>query len=148
MKKNVFSVGYGEAKINPPAGIPIAGYYVPRYAKGRISDLKVIALALTQGDETVLLISADLCAIYAPELAKVRAAITAATGIGEERQFITATHTHTGPHTRSHAARADALETEYLEALIVQTASLVASLMAREWLDVDADVSLGTVFAS
>ena len=36
MKKNVFSVGYGEAVITPPAGIPIAGYFVPRYAKVRL----------------------------------------------------------------------------------------------------------------
>jgi len=99
MKKKVFSVGYGEAVITPPAGIPIAGYFVPRYAKGKISDLRAIALALAYGETKTLLISVDVCAVYRPELEKVRAAVTAATGIGADRLFIAATHTHTGPCT-------------------------------------------------
>ena len=29
-----FQVGYAYVNINPPLGIAIAGYYVPRYASG------------------------------------------------------------------------------------------------------------------
>lgn len=97
MSKNTFRVGYGEAKITPPMGMPIAGYYVPRFAKGKISDLRAIVLAMTCGKQKLLLISGDVCAFYRPALEKVREVVAAVTGIGADRLFIAATHTHTGP---------------------------------------------------
>lgn len=97
MNDKVFRVGYGEAGINPPAGIPIAGYFVPRFAKGKISDLHAIALAFAKGDETAVLISLDVCAVHRGALETVRAAVRAKTGLDAGRLFIAATHTHTGP---------------------------------------------------
>lgn len=97
MKKAPFRVGYGEVKINPPRGIAIDGYYVPRFAKGKISDLKAIALALACGGETVLLISLDVCAVHREALEKIQTAVRAATGLEAGQLFVSATHTHTGP---------------------------------------------------
>ena len=56
---NAFQVGYANVNINPPLGIGMAGYYIPRYAKGFLDDLEASALALSLEGKTVLLISVD-----------------------------------------------------------------------------------------
>ncbi|MBR0189678.1 MAG: hypothetical protein IJQ23_04775 [Clostridia bacterium] len=47
---NDLKIGYAEENINPKLGIAIEGYYVPRFAKGILIDLKAIALAVKSGD--------------------------------------------------------------------------------------------------
>ena len=94
---NNLQVGYAEENINPELGIAIEGYYVPRFAKGILSDLKAIALAVKSGNETVIILSLDICEIDLNALNRIKAAITAKTGVKAENLFISATHTHTGP---------------------------------------------------
>jgi len=60
---SVFEVGYAEVNINPPLGIGIWGYYVPRFAKGILDDVGVRAIAFSMGQKRFVMISADLCAI-------------------------------------------------------------------------------------
>ena len=38
---NKLNVGFAEVNMNPPLGIDVAGYYVPRFAKGFLDDLEV-----------------------------------------------------------------------------------------------------------
>ena len=59
-----FKVGYSEVNINPNLGIGVSGYFVPRYAKGFLDDLKAKALALSCDGKNILLISVDSCEIY------------------------------------------------------------------------------------
>lgn len=94
---NDLKIGYAEENINPKLGIAIEGYYVPRFAKGILSDLKAIALAVKSGDETVIILSLDICEIDLNALNKIKSAIAVKTGIKAENLFISATHTHTGP---------------------------------------------------
>ena len=54
-----FKVGFAKTNINPPLGIDIYGYYVPRFAKGFLDDLEVGALALKAGEKTTLIIAVD-----------------------------------------------------------------------------------------
>ena len=44
-----FQVGYAQVNINPPLGIGIEGYFIPRFAKGFLDDLQASALALSCG---------------------------------------------------------------------------------------------------
>ena len=94
---NNLEIGYAAENINPKLGIAIGGYYVPRFAKGILSDLKAIALAMKSGNETAIIISVDNCELFADTIIKIKAAVTEKTGIDEEKLFISATHTHTGP---------------------------------------------------
>lgn len=94
---NNLEIGYAEENINPKLGIAIEGYYVPRFAKSILSDLKAIALAVKSGDETVIILSLDICEIDLNALNKIKSAIAVKTGIKAENLFISATHTHTGP---------------------------------------------------
>ena len=45
-----FHAGFAKANANPDLGIPICGYYIPRFAKGFLDDLEVRALALSLED--------------------------------------------------------------------------------------------------
>ena len=56
---NKFQVGYASVNINPPLGIAIAGYYVPRYASGFYDDLTASALSLAMGEKKFLIFSVD-----------------------------------------------------------------------------------------
>lgn len=95
--KQEFQVGYAQVNINPMMGIGMEGYYIPRYAKGFLDDLEASALALSLGEETVLLVSVDTCLIETYLCDRYRERIQEATGISKDKVFLSATHTHTGP---------------------------------------------------
>ena len=96
---NAFKVGYASVNINPPLGIGMCGYYVPRYAKGFLDDLTASALALSKSGKTVVIISIDNCTVAPELLKKCKEKIAKTTTIGAESVFLTATHTHTAPFT-------------------------------------------------
>ena len=90
-------VGYSSVVANPPLGIGIDGYYVPRFAKGNLDDIGVRAIALTQGETKILLMSVDSCMIHENTVAEYAALVEEETGISPANIVISATHTHTGP---------------------------------------------------
>ncbi len=94
---NNLRIGYAEEIINPKPGIAIEGYYVPRFAKGFLSDLKAIALAIQSGSKKAVIISLDVCEIDGDSLKEVKSAIAERTGLKQDELFVCATHTHTGP---------------------------------------------------
>jgi len=94
-----FKVGYAKANINPPLGIDICGYYIPRLAKGFLDDLEVGALALQSGDNTALIIAVDNIGIGSDHVNKITEAIEKACGVSKDSVLICASHTHTGPFT-------------------------------------------------
>ena len=74
---NTLKAGFGRVNITPSLGSEIVGYFHPRYAEGILDELEVNALALTTGEDRVVLISADLCYITD----------TAQNAICQERRF-------------------------------------------------------------
>ena len=92
---NDFQAGYAQVNINPPLGIGICGYYIPRYAKGILDDLEAGALALSCGDRQIVLISVDNCGISQEQVNCYCGLIEQATGLKKENIFLAATHTHT-----------------------------------------------------
>lgn len=94
---SMLKVGYSQVNANPPLGIGIDGYYVPRFAKGFLDDIEVISMVLACGETTVAMVSVDACLIEEELIARFCTAAEKATGIKKENIFLTATHTHTGP---------------------------------------------------
>ncbi len=97
--KTGLQAGFGRVNVNPPLGIDVNGYYVKRNAEGFLDDLEVNALALKNGDKTVLLMTVDnvgIANIYYPEFRK---AISERTALPIDAIFLHCTHTHTGPST-------------------------------------------------
>ena len=90
---NKFQVGYAQVNINPPLGIGVDGYYIPRFAKGFLDDLEASALALSYAGKKIVMISVDCCLMGSELTKKYLAAIEQATNLLKENIFITATHT-------------------------------------------------------
>ena len=93
----MLKVGYSQVNANPPLGIGIEGYFVPRVAKGFLDDIEVISMVLTCGDTTVAVVSVDVCFMNEDLIDRFCMAAEKATGIKKENIFLSATHTHTGP---------------------------------------------------
>ncbi len=92
-----FKVGYASANINPPLGYAMAGYYIPRHAKGFLDDLETSALVLSAGDAKIALVSVDVCLIAKPAMKKLFEGIEKSSNYSRKDIFLSATHTHTGP---------------------------------------------------
>ena len=92
-----FKVGFARVNINPDLGTPIAGYFVPRFAKGFLDDLQAAAIALELGQTRILMISIDACNLRKELCDEIRAGVEVATGVAMSHVVIATTHTHTGP---------------------------------------------------
>ncbi|MBQ4037811.1 MAG: hypothetical protein IJC84_06785 [Clostridia bacterium] len=92
---NVLKAGYASVNINPPLGMGIEGYYVPRYGKGFLDDIEASAIALSMGEEKIVMISIDLCGVDTDILQRYCATIEKETGISKDKIFLSATHSHT-----------------------------------------------------
>lgn len=90
--------GIAKQKITPPVGVDLTGYL------GRLGpsnkthdDLFVTALILDDGDARIGIISMDVLGTDMDQDARLRKAISEATGIKPGNLMIVATHTHAGP---------------------------------------------------
>jgi neutral ceramidase len=93
--------GAARVVITPPIGVPLSGYFV---AEGRAEtardvhdDLYARALVLSDGDNTVAIVTTDLIALGNEELSMVRGEVRQKAGIAPEHLILACTHTHSGP---------------------------------------------------
>lgn len=93
-------VGFARRDITPPPGIDLSGFGFRFGASlGSLVPLEVGALAVTDDDRTLLLLSFDLIGLTIEHLADLRARMAAETGVPGVNQMWTCTHTHGGPET-------------------------------------------------
>jgi neutral ceramidase len=88
-----FRAGVAKADLDPPTGLPMAGYGV-RHSKGTLDPLEARVLALSDGTRTIALVTLDLCFPFDPPVMdEIRRAVR---GTVDEVVFH-ASHTHSGP---------------------------------------------------
>ena len=92
---NKLNVGFSKVNINPPLGISVAGYYVPRFAKGFLDDTNISGIAFECDGKKIIVLSVDLCLLKTPHAKFCAEKIEEATGVSKDNIFITATHSHT-----------------------------------------------------
>ena len=97
--KTRLQAGFARVNINPPLGIDINGYWVRRNASGFLDNLEANALALRNGDKTVVLIAVDNVGIAQIYYDEFRNAVSEKVGLPLDAIFLHCTHTHTGPST-------------------------------------------------
>lgn len=96
-----FMVGAAKRDITPEPGCLLCGYPVERRAQRVLDRLSVGAIALSQGDEAVVLISAELTLLNSDTCRTMRRGIAPALGLDwTQVQFFT-THTHSAPITHT-----------------------------------------------
>lgn len=93
---NKLKVGFSKVNVNPPLGIGVSGYYVPRFAKGFLDDLEIRTLAFSLDNKKILMISLPVCFISKGKCLEYAEEIEQKTGIPKDNMFISATHTHNG----------------------------------------------------
>ncbi len=94
---NALQAGFSRVNITPALGTEIVGYFQARYAEGVLDELEINALALSTGEDKVVLMSADLCFISTAVQKVICEHICKATGLTPDQIFVHSTHTHTGP---------------------------------------------------
>ncbi len=92
----MLKAGFARVDITPPLGASMAGYFHERYAKGILDPVELNALALSDGEERAVIITADFEGIRMKYADKIRKMISAKTGVKKEFIFLTALHQHTG----------------------------------------------------
>ena len=102
---NNLKAGFARVNITPMMGIPVSGYYIERYAEGVLDELEINALALSCGDDKVVMLSCDLAGIKQELSERYRKHIAEVCNIPFEAIYLHATHTHTGPATRFESER-------------------------------------------
>ena len=100
----MLQAGFAKIDITPDYPIGLGGY---SNANVRISEavedrIYSICIALTDGEETVLLYTVDNCGFGYEMADKLRAPVTEATGIPGDKIFVMATHTHNAPGLAGH----------------------------------------------
>lgn len=122
---NKLYVGIGKTDITPALGCLLYGYPRKRLAEGILDKLSIGAVALMQGKNAILLISADICGISKETSDNIRAAVAAATSVPAENIYFSTIHTHSGPITRTSAGWGTA-DQSYLDETLCAAAVTVA----------------------
>ena len=101
----MLQAGFARVDITPPFGNDLSGYYERRLADGTLDPLYLNVVALTVGEETVLLMAADYIGIKMDENIKIRRLICERTGVPVDHILIAALHQHTSPCLSDPATR-------------------------------------------
>ena len=118
IKNSDFLVGIAKENITPELGCLLYGYPFERRAERVLDALTVGVVAIRQGEEMLLMISTDLCALNVGKCTEMRHEIASATGVKWENILYSTIHTHSGPVTRTNAGWGDA-DLEYINDILV-----------------------------
>lgn len=92
----MLKAGFWEIEITPPLGCVIPGYYTPRYADGVRDKLYAKALAVSDGENTVAMLSVDAIGIGTDIVDGITKRASSLSKIPEGNISVSSTHTHTG----------------------------------------------------
>lgn len=113
--------GFAEVDWTPPPGLPLLGQMHERIAQGTRDPLLVNAVALRQGNETVVLISVDVCILDEEFVQGAKKKWQQRTGLNPAQLLLHATHTHVAPAATSILMMHASIELlEHLQNAVVQ----------------------------
>lgn len=114
----MLKAGFARVDITPPLDTPLHGYYRERFADGVLDPLELNCVALSDGENTAVIITADL--LYVTEMAAtpLRQLISQKTGLDETAIFLQGLHQHTSCRVGGRIGVAPGLtDREYLSVL-------------------------------
>lgn len=91
----MLKAGFARLDITPPFGAPLDGYQTPRTVKNILDPLYLNALALNDGEKTVIMIAGDLEGLDGTDGKVIKELIFKRLGITEENIVLSALHQHT-----------------------------------------------------
>ena len=126
-------IAHYEQIITPEVGEPAAGYDFNDVTVRIHDDLKLSVLLMDDGGCRGAVLGYDLLGLDEPFVKKIRKNAAAQLGCPEANVILTCTHTHNGPHTRSHGRSANL---DYIEKLYGWTAQGVKQAL-KNWQEAD-----------
>lgn len=90
-------VGFAEVEFTPPIGTIMPGGFLPVESVASCGGLFASAVAFTENDRTVILISMDVLSSKPYYTDDIRMRISKETGVPKDNIMVMAIHTHTGP---------------------------------------------------
>lgn len=103
MGDNKVRAGFAKVDITPPLGVGLAGYFNERLADDILDPLYASALALSNKEDTIVIMSCDFIGLGTNYADRARELISEKLEIPVENIMIHSTHTHTGPIVRDNA---------------------------------------------
>ncbi len=109
--------GFARVDITLPLGTGLAGYFAPRLAKGILDPLSLNAIAISDGDQTALIITVDALGIREMFCNEIKAMIEERTNIPSDHIIINALHQHTSFVMRPKGGTCALEDTAYIDVL-------------------------------
>ena len=99
MSQQGLLAGFGKVDMTPDYSVSLGGYGDELQRKHEMvaEPIYTTCIALTEGEETILVYTSDILSCYKRMADDIRMAVTAATGIPGEKIFCAATHSHSAP---------------------------------------------------
>ena len=91
----MLKAGFARIDITPPFGTILSGYFYPRYTDGVLDPLQLNALAVSNGNDTALIIVADIIGIRRKVTEAIRTRIEKKHGVKADHIMVSALHQHT-----------------------------------------------------
>ncbi len=136
MSELIFKAGASRQDITPPVGTLLYGYRPDLCSESVHDNLSVTALALSQGDETALMLTVENGDIQTALCDDTRRAIADHCGIPIEHILISSTHTHSAPNLSGVVGwgdiNMDYYNNIFLPAVLVASAEALRALTPAE----------------
>lgn len=91
----MLKAGFAKVDVTPPLGSPLAGYARERISDGILDPIELVALAVNDGENTVLIITADFVGMWETWATEIRNLISKETGVPAENIYLHCLHQHT-----------------------------------------------------
>ena len=129
---STLNIGCGASRITPELGVSMAGYFTERKATAIHDELYAKAMIFNDGTVSAGLLCCDLICLHKNEVARIREIISEKTGMKGENVMVCATHTHTGPQTRTfRMSEDDKVTPRWLEGLPEKAAQAAVEAMGN-----------------
>ena len=127
------NIGWGRRSLDPGKPVAIPGQFHMRVSFGELNPVTVNALAIDNGEDSVIFVSADIVVLRNGILdATVEKLKTVAPEVPVEKIVLNATHTHAGPGVAKFADQAE-VEVMNEKETVGFIATRVAEAVAEAW---------------
>lgn len=91
----MLKAGFARLNVTPPLGNRIAGYFYERLSDGVLDPIEINLVAVSNGEDTVIIAAADFCAIKMVQCDIFRKMVGERCGLPADHVFISCLHQHT-----------------------------------------------------
>ncbi|MBR2616058.1 MAG: hypothetical protein IKC69_05215 [Clostridia bacterium] len=91
----MFQAGFARVEVTPPFGTALTGYFSLRVSDGVLDPIQLNALAISEGEETILIITGDFMYMNEKDITVYRGLIEKDLGIPASHILIQSIHQHT-----------------------------------------------------